>query len=368
MSPKQTANSFEYGQVSRRQIISATGATGVAGLAGCSSLDAGGDGGDDGDGGDGGNVATQNQMEDVTIRYIPHGAPGGDPFWQAQSKGWNMAVNQLGVDGAYQAPGDSSAFTDQVNNIETAIDSDVDAIAVTLPDPPLYQEALQRAADDGIYVIVTNVTEQSYLSEGKQSMPYHGYIGQNEAEVGAALATNTLPLFEEKTGSAPSRALILNHDPGHSALELRQDGIERVLDSQDVPHDWIEVPSGDPSGVISRLASSRSNNPDTNLIFTLGPAAGDPAIDYITNEGLEGEVYHAGVDISGEQAKGLREGHNLAQVIQQPAMQAYLAAHYMTQHLQVGFLTPRHTPTGPTFVTADNVDAVQQQLDEFGVA
>lgn len=365
MSPKKGANSFEYGQVSRRQMMTATGAAGMTGLAGCGSL-VGGDG--DGDGGDGSDGGNQNQMDDVTIRYIPHGAPGGDPFWQAQSRGWNMAVDQLGVDGAYQAPGDSSAFTDQVNNIETAIDSGVDAIAVTLPDPPLFEEALQRAADEGIYVIVTNVTEQSYLAEGEQSMPYHGYVGQNEAQVGAALASNTLPLFEEEVGSMPERGLILNHDPGHSALSLRQEGIERVLDDEGIPYDWIEVPSGDPSGVISRIASSRSNNPDTNLLFTLGPTAGDPAIDFITNEGLEGEVFHAGVDISGDQAEGLNEGYNLAQVIQQPALQAYLAAHYMVQHLQVGILTPRHTPTGPTFVTADNVDSVQQQLDEFGVA
>jgi len=307
-------------------------------------------------------------MEDITIRYIPHGAPGGDPFWQAQSRGWEMAVDQLGVDGAYQAPGDSSAFTDQVNNIETVIDAGVDAMAVTLPDPPLYQEALQRAADEGIYVIVTNVTEQSYHDEGEQSMPYAGYVGQDEGQVGAALSANTLPLFQEEAGSEPERALILNHDPGNAALELRQEGIERVLGEQNITNDWIEVPSGDPSGVISRLASSRSSNSDTDLIFSLGPTAGDPAIDYITEEGLEGEVYHAGVDISADQAEGLREGYNLAQVIQQPALQAYLAAHYMTQHLQVGILAPRHTPTGPTFVTADNVDAVQQQLDEFGVA
>jgi len=128
------------------------------------------------------------------------------------------------------------------------------------------------------------------------------------------------------------------------------------------------VPAGDPSGVISRLSSHRSNNPDTNLIFSLGPTAGDPAIDYITNEGLEGDVYHAGVDISQDQATGLQEGYNLAQVIQQPALQGYLAAHYLTSQLQWGILAPTHTPTGPTFVTTDNVDAVLTQIDTFSVA
>ncbi|WP_101295858.1 substrate-binding domain-containing protein [Halegenticoccus soli] len=353
MSPKQMPDSFEYGQISRRQALAATGAAGVAILAGCADQGLGNENGSD----------ASNQTQNVQIRYIPHGAPGQDPFWEAQNDGWKTAVDQLGVQASYQGPDESSNFTQQVNNIETAIDAGVDGIAVTLPDPPLFQEALQRAADEGIYVIVTNVTET-----GEKTMPWHGYIGQKEAIVGNELATQTLPLFKEKTGSPPSGAVILNQDPGHSALKLRQGGIEEVLNNNNIPHDWIEVPAGDPSGVISRLASHRSNNPDVNLVFTLGPVAGDPAIDYIKNEGLQGKVYHAGVDISQTQATAIQEGHNLAQVIQQPALQGYLAAHYLTSKLAWGILTPSHTPTGPTFVHAGNVDSVMTQIETFSVA
>lgn len=355
MSPKQMSDSFEYEQMSRRQVLTATGAAGVAGLAGCSSANRGN--------GSGAAANTSNQAQNVEIRYIPHGSPGQDPFWEAQSQGWKTAVDQLGVSASYQGPDESSNFTKQVNNIQTAIDAGVDGIAVTLPDPPLFQEALQRAADEGIYVTVTNVTET-----GEKTMPWHGYTGQNESVVGEELANQGLPLFEKKIGSPPSGAVILNHDPGHSALKLRQKGIETVLSDNNIPHDWIEVPAGDPSGVISRLASHRSSNPDVNLVFSLGPTAGDPAINYIENEGLQGEVYHAGVDISQDQAAAIREGYNLAQVIQQPALQAYLAAHYLTSHLKMGILAPSHTPTGPTFVHAGNVESVQMQIDTFGVA
>ncbi|MDL5363262.1 substrate-binding domain-containing protein [Halalkalicoccus sp. NIPERK01] len=349
MIPRQLPDSFESEQLSRRQALAAIGAAGVAGLAGCA----------DGNGG----TAGDTQAEDIEIRYIPHGAPGEDPFWEAQDQGWNTAVDQLGVTASYQGPEESSAFTEQVDNIETAIDAGVDAIAVTLPDPPLFQDALQRAEDEGIYVTVTNVTER-----GEQTMPWTGYIGQDEGEVGEELASRSLPLFESETGSPPSGAVILNHDPGHSALALRQEGIESVLDNNNVPHDWIEVPAGDPSGVISQLASHRSNNPDVNLVFTLGPVAGEPALSYIEDEGLQGEVYHAGVDISQNQANAVEEGYNLAQVIQQPALQGYLAAHYLTSNALWGILTPEHTPTGPTFVSAENVDSVMTQIETFGVA
>ena len=359
MSPRPAADSFEYEQMSRRQVLSATGAAGIAGIAGC----LGGNGNGNGGAGNGNGQQQVGDAEDIDIRYIPHGAPGQDPFWEAQGAGWDMAVDQLGVSASYQGPSDSANFTQQVDNIETAIDAGVDAIAVTLPDPPLFQDALQRAADEGIYVTVTNVTET-----GEKTMPWNGYIGQDEAAVGSELATQSLPLYEEETGSTLSEAVILNHDPGHSALETRQDGIEDVLDSNDISHDWVEVPPGDPSEVISRLGSHRANNPDTGMIFTLGPTAGDPAIDYIDNEGLQGELYHAGCDISANQADAINDGFNLAAVIQQPALQAYLAAHYLTQQVMNGILTPSHTPTGPTFVDASNVDAVQTQIDTFNVA
>lgn len=354
MDPKQAVDSVEFGQISRRQMCATLGVAGAASLAGCTGVLSGG--------------SDSSGSIDATIRYIPHGAPGQDPFWDAQAKGWDNAVQQLGVDGSYQGPDESSNFTQQVQNIETAIDSGADAIAVTLPDPDQFRDSLERAAEEDIYVIVTNVTEQSYLEEDEQSMPYQGYVGQDEAAVGSTLASNTLPLFEEEAGSSPESAVILNHDPGHSALELRQQGIEEVLNDQNITNDWIEVPSGDPAGVISRLSSHRSSNSGTNLIFSLGPTAGEPAIDYITNEDLEGEVFHAGVDISQSQAEGIREGYNLAQVIQQPGLQAYLAAHYLATQVGWGILTPRHTPTGPTFVNADNVSSVEKQIETFGVA
>ncbi|WP_336345940.1 substrate-binding domain-containing protein [Halalkalicoccus ordinarius] len=350
MIPRQLPDSFESEQLSRRQALATIGAAGVASLAGC----AGGDGGSGGGG---------NQAQDIEIRYIPHGAPSEDPFWEAQQQSWDTAVDQLGVEAAYQAPEESSNFPEQVDNIETAIDAGVDGIAVTLPDPPLFQDALQRAADEGIYVTVTNVTER-----GEKTMPWQGYIGQDEAEVGEALASQTLPLFESEAGSPPSGVVILNHDPGHSALQLRQEGIQSVLSDNNVPHDWIEVPPGDPSGVISQLGSHRASNPDVNLVFSLGPAPGEAALGYIQDEGLEGEVYHAGVDISQDQANAIEEGYNLAQVIQQPALQGYLAAHYLASNIQWGILTPEHTPTGPTFVSADNVDTVLTQIETFGVA
>jgi simple sugar transport system substrate-binding protein len=364
MKPKQVAENFEFEQTTRRRMMAALGAAGMAGLAGCT----GGGNGDGSGNGSGTGNNNANQKENVQIRYIPHGNPAADPFWEAQKQGWNLAVDQLGVQASFQPPNKTGSVTQQVSNIQSAITAGVDGIAVTLANPPLYREALKSANEKGIFVIVTNIVEQSYLKKGEQSMPYHGYIGQNEAVVGEQLATETIPLFKKAEGSPPSRAVILNQAPGNKALKLRQKGIIKVLSKQNIPHDWIQVPAGDPSGVISQLASYRSSNPNTDLVFTLGPVGGNPAVSYINDEGLQGKLYHAGCDISKQLAKAMREGYNLAQVIQQPGLQGYLAAHFLTGHKRWGILTPTHVPTGPTLVTNDNLDTVMEQVKTFGVA
>jgi simple sugar transport system substrate-binding protein len=364
MKPKQVTENFEFEQTTRRRMMAALGAAGMAGLAGCTG---GGNGNSSGNGsGTGNNNASQK--ENVQIRYIPHGNPVADPFWEAQKQGWNLAVDQLGVQAAFQPPNESGSFTQQVSNIEAAVAAGVDGIAVTLPNPSLYKEALKSANKKNIFVIVTNIVEQSFLKKGEQSMPYHGYIGQNEAVVGEQLATDAIPLFKKAEGSPPSRAVVLNQNPGNKALKLRQKGILRVLRKQNIPHDWIEIPAGDPSGVISQLSSYLASHSKTDLVFTLGPVGGNPTVQYINDEGLQGKLYHAGVDLSKQLAKAIRKGYNLAQVIQQPALQGYLAALFLTGHKRWGFLTPTHIPTGPTLVTNDNLDTVKEQVKTFGVA
>ncbi|WP_394743116.1 substrate-binding domain-containing protein [Natronococcus roseus] len=330
--------------------MAATGGLGIAGLAGCLGEE------DDVDADDAG-----GEIDDYEIRYIPHASAATDPFWETQELGWEAAVDQLGIEASFQGPREED-YEEQVDNIEAAIDAGVDALAVTLPDPGMFEGALERAEEEGIFVTVANVTED------EQSMPWNGYIGQDESDVGSQLATETLSLFEETTGSIPVEVVIANHSPGHGALETRQEGIETVLDDEGVTHDWVDIPEGDPAGVISTLESHKASNEDVELVYTLGPSGGEPAVDWLQDEGYEGEVFHAGVDMSGTLADAIGDGMNLGQIIQQPFLQGYLAAQYLTNYLVYGILPPEHTPTGPTFVSEENLETVERQIEEVGVA
>src|SRR3954468_23472808 len=77
----------------------------------------------------------------ITIALVTHGAPG-DTFWDIIRKGAQSAAAKDNVNLKYSSDPSSG---NQANLIQTAIDSKVDGIAVTLPDPPPLIPAVKKA-------------------------------------------------------------------------------------------------------------------------------------------------------------------------------------------------------------------------------
>jgi len=353
-------------EFSRRQVIAASGVAGVTGLAGCASL-SGDDGGSDGggDGGDGGGNESVDggsaQMSDFTISFIPHSSGASDPFWAIEEQGWTAAVNQLGAEGRFQGPSEFDP-QQQVQNINTAISSGVDGIATSISDPDLFDDPLQRAQEEGVPVLAVNIPEF-----GERTLPYQGYVGNDETVVGNEVATNALEDFQETVGEQPSRVVIPNHQPGNNVLGLRSEGIQEVMGNTDIPVEEIST-SSDPTDTINSLSSYRSSNSDLDLVLVLGPAAGEPAIQWIEENDLQGEVYIAGVDITERVQGAIQNDIYFGTVIQQPYLQGYLAGHYLAQKLANGIISPTVTPTGPSWVDKSRLDLVTKQIENTGGA
>ncbi len=367
MSRERTIEGMEQAvtTVSRRQVLAASGAVGVTGLAGCASVGDGGDGGGDGgdgggDGGDGGgDGAAQNS--DLTLSYVPHASGATDPFWAIQESGWGAAMDQLGVEGRFQGP-DEFDPQQQVQNINSAISAGVDGIATSISDPDLFDDPLERAQEEGVPVIAVNIPEF-----GERTLPYQGYVGNDETVVGNEVASNALEDFQETAGGEPAQVVIPNHQPGNNVLQLRSSGIQEVMNQNDIPFDEITT-SDDPSENISALQSYRSSNENLDLVLVLGPSAGEPAIQWVEENDLQGEVYLAGVDITERVMGAIENEIYFGTVIQQPYLQGYLAGHYLAQKIINGILAPTVTPTGPTWIDASRLDLVRTQIENTGGA
>jgi simple sugar transport system substrate-binding protein len=122
----------------------------------------------------GANAGKANTPE-MTVQMVTHAAPG-DTFWDIIRKGAEAAAAKDNVKFQYSSDPDSGK---QATLIQNAIDSKVDAIAVTLPDPPAIGPAVKKAVDAGIPVVAFNAGIGNYKDYGVLS-----YFGSDESLAG----------------------------------------------------------------------------------------------------------------------------------------------------------------------------------------
>src|SRR5947209_10639987 len=120
-------------------------------------------------------VAGKANTAKITIAMVTHGAPG-DTFWDIIRKGAQAAAGKDNVTFKYSSDPDSGK---QANLIQSAIDSKVDGIAVTLPDPPALEPVVKKALAAGIPVVAFNAGIGAYQSSGALS-----YFGSDESLAG----------------------------------------------------------------------------------------------------------------------------------------------------------------------------------------
>src|SRR6266704_2362255 len=149
----------------------------------------------------------------ITIAMVTHGAPG-DTFWDIIRKGAQAAAGKDNVTFKYSSDPDSGK---QANLIQSAIDSKVDGIAVTLPDPPVLEPVVKKAIAAGIPVVAFNAGIGAYQASGVLS-----YFGSDE-------------LLAGKTGGKRAsddgfkKVLCVVQFQGQVQLEARCDGVKSAF-------------------------------------------------------------------------------------------------------------------------------------------
>ena len=98
----------------------------------------------------------------MTFAMISH-APEGDAFFDVIKKGAQEAADKDNVEFKYSSSGE---VPDQSTFIQNAIDSKVDGIAVSLPDPDALAPVIQKAVAAGIPVVAFNAGDRAWQKTG----------------------------------------------------------------------------------------------------------------------------------------------------------------------------------------------------------
>jgi simple sugar transport system substrate-binding protein len=273
-----------------------------------------------------GGLAAPAMAEGEQFVLISH-APDSDSWWNTIKNAIAIAAEQMDVRVDYRNP-PTGDLADMARIVEQATAAGPDGIIVTIADYDVLSGPITAAVDQGIPVITINSGTQEQSHELGALM----HVGQPEYDAGHGAG------LRAKEAGATS-FLCVNHYITNPASVERCQGFADAL--------GVELGN------------------QMIAILTLGPTSAHPSIRAVQEAGLEGEIFFATFDLSGEIAQAIKDGTIAFAIDQQPFLQGYLPVVILTNLARYGVLPANDINSGPGFITADNIALVEELAGQY---
>jgi simple sugar transport system substrate-binding protein len=288
----------------------------------------------------------------VKVMAVQHAECSWDSFWCVVQNGINTAAANMNVDVEILAPDDFD-LDKTASLIEQAVAAEPDAIMLTVTDAVLFEEPIMKAIDAGIPVIAYN-SGSGPIVDG---IPYLTYLGQDEYQGGYL---GGLRLAAE----GGTRGVCINQQVGHAGLDKRCQGFVDAMTELGIEADVLAI-TDDPAESATIIGDYYAANPTTDIFLTLGPNGANPFYVFLENEGLSG-MKHGTFDLSPEINANIASGVTMFGIDQQPFLQGYGGVQTLNLLVRHGVVPALPvTPTGPGFVTLDNLSVVEALAGEY---
>jgi simple sugar transport system substrate-binding protein len=291
--------------------------------------------------GGGGVVAGHANTKHFTIAMITHAA-AGDTFWDIIRHGAIAAAAKDNITLKYSNSDDP---TKQAQLITDAINSHVDGLAVTDPNPGALCPTIQKAKQAGIPVVMFNAGYLNYQQCGGME-----YFGQDEQLAGVAAG-------KRLAAAGKKNVLCVLQAQGQAQLEARCAGVKQGLGSEGTMSK-LYVNGTDSSAVLSSMTADLTRAKSTDAVITLGAQFALIAIQAISQTHSTAKLYT--FDTSAPEITKIKSGQVQWAVDQQPFLQGYLSVDSLWLYLNNANVIGggQVVLTGPSFVDASNVDQV----------
>ncbi|BBM89837.1 hypothetical protein COTS27_01550 [Spirochaetota bacterium] len=279
----------------------------------------------------------------IKIIVVTHGS-ADDPFWSIVKNGVQQAgkdyrrADKLQV--LYRAP-TTFNMVEMARLIDQAVAERPDGLVVSIPDANALGPSIRNAVKSGIPVISINSGSDVFTKLGVTA-----HVGQTEYEAG-------LGGGRRMKASGAKKALIVNHEVGNVALDLRADGFIKGFGNGEV----IGV-SKDPNEIKSAVSAKFRRDNKLDAVLALGPLSGEPTYDAIKELDKIKDVKVATFDLSSKMLEAAAKGEVVFLIDQQPYLQGYLPISMLVQYKRYDTLAPGIVQTGPGFVTPKNAAKV----------
>lgn len=301
-----------------------------------------------------GSIGVSNAQDDqLVFSMVSHGGVG-NPFWIVVIKGMEDACTLLNADCAWLAdPVDN--VDDMAGYWDDALARNPAGIGTTVPNPEVIRDAVGRAAEAGLPVIVFNTADPNAGTD--QALPTLFYIGANEFLGGRSNAQRVLA-EAAAAGVTITKGVCPIQEVGHSGLEARCAGVQSVFDEAGIPLDGLTI-NNDVTESAGTLSDYFTANPDTNAAFFLGPNPSSSFNLYLTEAGRQpGEIFATTHDTSSEIYQMIKDGFLVQAVDQQPYLQGFETIMWLYLNSQFQLAPGGDILTGPGIIDLSNVDAI----------
>lgn len=287
--------------------------------------------------------------EKTKIAYIVKAMT--DQFWIDMRDGAEKAAQELNVDMSFQAPEKETDVERQIQMVENAIVSRVDAIILSASDSKALNPVIAQANMAKIPVILVNDTiDQEALKQDNGFVETYVGIDQYQA---ASLAGS----YAAKNLDG-GKILLLEGPAGVDALDQRLAGFKDMVESKP----GFEIVSSQTANCdrnmgFNVMQNVLTSNPDVNIVWAVNAEMGQGAIQAIEQAGLVGKISVFDFDASNDDILTIREGSLVGSVAQYPEMQARASIEAALKAIK-GEKLPAHTVTKAELITKDNVDSM----------
>ena len=276
-----------------------------------------------------------------TFAMITHAAPG-DTFWDIIRKGEAAAAAKDNVTVNYSNDDDP---TKQATLIQDAINSNVDGIAVTDPNPQAICPTIKKAVAAGIPVVMFNAGVSNWQQCGGMS-----YFGQDETIAGLAAG-------KRLASEGAKHVLCVLQAQGQVQLEARCAGVRQGLGSEGTMTK-LYVNGTDNSAMLSTMSSKLSQAKNIDYVITLGAPVALVALQSVSQANSSAKVVT--FDTNPALVQKIKSGDVKWAVDQQPFLQGYESIDALWLFKVNGNVLGggQTVLTGPSFIDSSNIAKV----------
>ena len=273
-------------------------------------------------------------------------------FFQLVFEGAKKAADEYQVEVTYEGPDYESDYSTQNELIEKAIKNEVGAIVISAIDKTKSIDLLEKAKDQGIYVIVIDSGIEEDLAAAKRETDNY--------EAGEMMAKVILENKEVYCGNIG----LVNFDSYSENIINRERGFEDAIkDSEDAHIIGRVIVDSNIGTAKNRALEFIDEYPEVDTIVSFNEWTTLGVGYAIKERNLQNEIQVIGFDGNVISMEMLESGEIDGLLIQNPYEMGYLGVELACQLMEGESLEQKEITTGITYVTTENID----ELDNYDI-